>query len=414
MRFLLFSICLLLTGLTWGEPVQFVADPPVEEVVLENGQPAASLGSQRFEIPYGGGSYQIIVRSRMGIQAHLDLANLPDVLTEHRVEVKYAGLAYWMYRFPPAYLLLAAPLAAAGLAYLLWRRSLEQHRTHHCLEQSQLGALQVDPAYPLLGRSLGAYRLEAPLGRGGMATVYRGRGPAGELAVKVIGVESENAEFRTRFEREIKVSQTLRHENLVEVLDWGQDQGYLYLAMELVDGQSLRDLLPPQGFGVQRALELSDALCAALEYAHQRGVVHRDLKPDNVMVTTRGVVKLMDFGLARSHEVQTVTLTGQALGTPNYVPPEQVLEKSSKTNLNPRSDQYSLAVTVYELVTGDLPFKAENAMAVICKHLYDPPEPHPALPAPLQEVLFRALAKDPQQRYPNIADFRLALGHCLP
>ena len=402
-------LCLLFSGLAWAEPIQFVADPPVEQIVLEDGAVVEPLADGRFELPYNGGHFFITLRSRAGIVSKVDLNDLAGALDKHKVAVEYSGLAYWMYRFPPAYVLLLSPLGALWLAHRLWRRSHAQQIQSETLQESQLGVLQVDPNYPLIGHTLGGYRLEAPLGQGGMATVYRARGPRGQVAVKVIGTESENIEFRTRFEREIKVSQTLKHPNLVEVISWGHEQDRIFLVLELVDGQTLRELLPAQGFGVQRALELSDALCAGLEYAHQRGVVHRDLKPDNVMLNSRGIVKLMDFGLARNHEVQTVTLTGQALGTPNYVPPEQVLEKASKATLNPRSDQYSLAVSIYELVTGELPFKGENAIAVITKHIYAQPESHPALPPALQTVLFRAMAKDPQQRYPNIAEFRQAL-----
>lgn len=403
-------ICWLFSGLAWAQApveVHFQADPPVLEVVLE-GQSYPPIGRNTFRLPIRADSNIDTKRATLmaggGISSQMDLPRPQEATVTLPVE--------WEIHSRPWLVLLLLP----PLALFVWlrRRSRGARTAALELQQQQSAPLEVDPRFPLVGQSLGEYVLEAPLGQGGMATVYRGRGSDGRaVAVKVISTETETVEFRTRFEREIQVSHTLKHPNVVEVLSWGQDEQRVYLVLELIDGRSLRDLLPAEGFPLEQAVKLSESICAALEYAHDKGVVHRDLKPDNVMVTQEGRVKLMDFGLARDHEVQTVTMTGQALGTPNYMPPEQVLEKASKATLNPRSDQYSLAVTVYELLCGGLPYNGENAVAVIGKHMYDQPESllarRPDLPAPVEGVIFRALAKDPQARYASVAEFRQAL-----
>ena len=409
---------LLLVGWAEAEParVTFVADPPVRQVKIDNTTYRPEPDGT-FLLPLYSqsqvGQVPATLLSDSGIAQEIALER--DSKVEVTVPVQYHGLAYWLYKNPWGN---ALPLVPLVLGVVLWRRLRAAKSESVSLRQQQAAVLEVDPNYPLVGQTLGGYRLESPLGQGGMATVYGGRGADGRsVAVKVISTETENLEFRTRFEREIKVSHTLKHPNVVEVLSWGQDEQRVFLVLELIDGKSMRDLLPPEGLARDKALEWSETICSALEYAHERGVVHRDLKPDNVMVTAGGVVKLMDFGLARDHEVQTVTMTGQALGTPNYMPPEQVLEKSTKATLDPRSDQYSLAVTVYELFSGALPFNGENAVAVIGKHLYDQPESllahKPELPAQLEVVLFRALAKDPQQRFVSVAEFRQALRAAL-
>ena len=268
---------------------------------------------------------------------------------------------------------------------------------------------------PLLGLAVGEYRLIRRLGAGGMAAVYLAY-PAADLdesravAIKLIHLENSDAAARDRFEKEIAVSIRLDHPNIVRVLDWGWQETRPYLVLELLDGQPLSRHIPPGGMPPQQLVALLTPVVAAITYAHQRGIAHRDLKPENFMLSPAGKLKLMDFGLARSQPGQTV-----AGGTPGYMSPEQIRGDESELSL---SDQYSLGVTIFELLTGRRPYLAEEAFAVLRQQLEDRPPPlsqfRPDLAA-ADEVIARMLASDPQHRYPSVEAawqaLRAALEH---
>jgi hypothetical protein len=258
------------------------------------------------------------------------------------------------------------------------------------------------------------YEILGPLGRGGMGMVYRAFDcELGEtVAIKVLrpDVARESGRVEQRFRSEIRLARRVRHRNVCSVYGDGEDRGLLYICMELVEGQNLAGVareaggLPPeQAWSV--ALQVMDGLCAI----HEVGVVHRDLKTANLMRDERGVVRVMDFGIAKQHGAAagaTVTATGSLMGTPEYMSPEQLRGES----VDFRGDLYSLGIVIYELFTGTLPFRGDTPVVTIVRQLHDAPFlEQPQLPAPLRPVLARALAKDPDERYPSAGEMRRAL-----
>jgi len=268
---------------------------------------------------------------------------------------------------------------------------------------------------PLVGTKVGSYRLISRLGAGGMARVYRAV-PDGTLdaeqvcALKIVRPEKDTPEFRLRFQREIQVTMTLDHPNVIRVVDFGSLEDFDFLATELVNGVTLKEKIPPSGLPLFQALGYFLPLLEALEYAHGRGIVHRDLKPDNVMVDERGRIKLMDFGLARDHRVQALTAVGGVMGTPDYMAPEQLGERPEPSAL---SDQYSAGLILYRLLCGRLPFDDQDTMALIYATVHQQPPPprqfRADLPEEIEAIVLRTLAKDPADRFADITTLRKAL-----
>jgi eukaryotic-like serine/threonine-protein kinase len=263
----------------------------------------------------------------------------------------------------------------------------------------------------LSGHTLGGrYHVEGELGRGGMAKVYLGTDQVlgRPVAVKVLSPQyAEDANFVTRFRREAQAAARLNHPNLVQVYDTGSDDGVHYIVMEYVEAKTLADYLAGGGrIMPDRAVELAEAVCDALAVAHAQGVIHRDVKPANIMVTRDGKVKVTDFGIARVTSNETVEQTAAVLGTASYLSPEQ----AQGGQIDQRSDLYSLGCVLYEMLTGRPPFTADSPVAVASKHVLEQPTPpsgvnHDVSPE-LDAVVMRALSKNPDNRYQDAAEMK--------
>jgi serine/threonine-protein kinase len=253
----------------------------------------------------------------------------------------------------------------------------------------------------------GRYRLESKLGSGGMSTVYLATDETLErdVAVKLLHAEiSDQPDQIERFRREARSVAQLSHPNIVSVIDAGEDGGHPYIVFEYIEGETLKQRIDDAG-----RLPLDEAAAYAIEVgrglavAHARNLVHRDVKPQNVLIDPEGRAKVTDFGIARSLEKDGLTATGRVLGTTDYVAPEQAMGQQ----IDPRSDVYSLGVLLWEMLTGDVPFHAETQVGVAMKHVNEPlpdvQRRRPEVSAALAAVVETATAKDPDKRYPGMA-----------
>ena len=256
----------------------------------------------------------------------------------------------------------------------------------------------------------GRYELEGRLGEGGMAAVFRGTDNVlgRTVAVKVLAPRfAGDSTFVQRFRREAQAAARLNHPNVVGVFDTGSDNNVHYIVMEYVEGRTLEEVLRQEGrLQPERAVEVAESVAAALSFAHREGLVHRDIKPANIMITRSGEVKVMDFGIARITSTETLTQTATVLGTASYLSPEQAQGEA----VDARSDIYSLGVVLYEMLTGQVPFIGETAVAVAYKHVREvptlPTRIEPRIPRQLEAVVMKALAKNPANRYGSADEFR--------
>jgi serine/threonine-protein kinase len=262
-------------------------------------------------------------------------------------------------------------------------------------------------------KNIGRYEIKTELGRGGMAIVYLANDPRfdREVALKVLPREFLfDEQFRARFEREIKTVAQLEHPAIVPVHDVGEEDGQPFFVMRNMTGGSLSNWLKQGPFSVQDTARIVERLCKALAYAHKKGIIHRDLKPGNILFDNNGEACISDFGVAKLAEAAS-TMTGSGvIGTPAYMSPEQA--QSNQVDL--RSDIYAMGAIIYEMLTGEQPYKADTPMGVVLKHITDPVpdllKRHPDFPPELGEVIQKAMSKNPDDRYPTMLDLAKALN----
>jgi beta-lactam-binding protein with PASTA domain/predicted Ser/Thr protein kinase len=267
------------------------------------------------------------------------------------------------------------------------------------------------------------YEIGGVLGRGGMAEVHRGRDLrlGREVAVKVLRSDlARDPSFQVRFRREAQAAASLNHPAIVAVYDTGEDRTTTgatpYIVMEYVEGETLRDVIRREGhLEPERAMSLAADICGALDFSHRNGIVHRDVKPGNVMITPQGTVKVMDFGIARavSDSAATMTSTAAVIGTAQYLSPEQARGEG----VDARSDVYSMGCLLYELVTGAPPFSGDSPVAVAYQHVREDPRLpssiNPEVPPELDAILLKAMSKNPANRYQSAAEMRNDLLRAL-
>jgi serine/threonine protein kinase len=263
-----------------------------------------------------------------------------------------------------------------------------------------------------VGDRLGDYEIVGVLGAGGMGRVYKVRNVISDRieAMKVLLPDLvHESELADRFIREIKVQASFDHPHIAALYTASRIDNQLVMIMEFVEGVSLGDLVKQGRIPVPDSIDYICQVLSALGYAHERGVIHRDIKPSNMMLTPQGVIKLMDFGIARTAEDHKLTVTGATLGSLFYMSPEQV----KATNVDGRSDLYSVGITLYEMVTGARPFHGDSSYELMAAQLQELPRPpiemDPTIPAPLNDVILLALEKEPARRFQTAQAFRFAL-----
>src|SRR3972149_6227965 len=272
------------------------------------------------------------------------------------------------------------------------------------------------PMSDLIGQTLGGYRILSQIGKGGMATVYKAFQPSLDryVAIKVLPpyYAAQDETFLRRFRQEARAVARLRHPNILIVLEYGEQDGTTYIVMEYVEAGALTERLgKPLALG--DVAQVIQQVASALDYAHEQGVIHRDVKPSNILLPKPDWPLLTDFGLAKIVGGTHLTQTGAIFGTPAYMSPEQGRGES----LDTRSDIYSLGIVLYEMATGAVPYTAETPMAGVVKHIIEPlPFPRtkkPELPEAVELVILKALAKDPGDRYSRAGEMAQALTEAL-
>lgn len=326
---------------------------------------------------------------------------------------------YWAQDHPALsfLIIISGLLAVASLLFFLiipnirgfvsrYRKLAAWHEASHALKIKD----------PMFGKVIGGYAVLDKIGEGAMGSVYRvvpeeSRTVEESAALKIMKIElAEYDEFLRRFKREMKVLAALNHPNILQLLDFGEHEGLLYLITELVSGKTLTKKIPEGGLPLQDFFILFVPILEAIFHAHTKGIVHRDLKPENILLTSDERIKVIDFGLARAPKQSVITCPGQVIGTPEYMSPEQV----SAGEIDARTDQYSLGIMAYELLAGRRPFDDENPFTVAMLQLSAQP-PHlaslkPDIPPALIAIVMKMIEKDPDDRFHDLKEVIEALN----
>jgi serine/threonine-protein kinase len=274
------------------------------------------------------------------------------------------------------------------------------------------------PAPRVGARFAGRYDIESELGVGGMGIVYKAydRTLDDAVAIKVLRGEAlaQDATLADRFKQEIRLARKITHKNVLRTHDFGEAEGMRYLSMEYVRGITLKHLLSQNRLLPTAAgLRIARQICSGLAAAHAAGVIHRDIKPQNILIEPNGGVKIMDFGIARLSEDKGFTATGMVVGTPDYISPEQA--KGGALDL--RTDVYSAGVVFYEIFSGVLPFEGDSALGVVLKHINEEPPPivskNPGLDPKIARIVMRSIEKDPDKRYQSMAELSRDLSEVV-
>jgi serine/threonine protein kinase len=271
-------------------------------------------------------------------------------------------------------------------------------------------------------KTIGRYEVQGVLGKGAMGVVYKAIDPAIDriVAIKTIRVslsEEELAFFEARFSQEIKTVGKLNHPNIVTIFDVGRTDDFAYMAMEFIDGPELKALMPPgKPLHVSTTLDLVAQVADGLGLAHSRGIIHRDVKPSNVMIAfgdERMTAKVADFGIARGATSAVKTMTGMIMGSPRYMSPEHLTGKT----LDARSDIFSLGVVLYEMLAGAAPFDGDSVSTIMYQTVHEPEPPlsrlNASIPSTVERVVAKAMAKSPDDRYASMKDFARDLRELL-
>ena len=262
------------------------------------------------------------------------------------------------------------------------------------------------------GDTVGPYRIESVLGVGGMGHVYRAVGPSGEpVALKLVKADlARDRVFRKRFDREARIAQNVRHPNVVPVLDTGEENGIPYLAQRFVGNGTLADRIEQRQLDMETITKVCAEVAAGLDALHQNGLVHRDVKPANILLDEAGFAYITDFGLAKDSQGSLLTRPGQALGSLDYMAPEQIRSEE----VNAATDVYALGCVMWECICGAPPFAERQGMRVLWAHLQDMPEnpcaKRPDVPAAVGAAIMSALAKDPLERPQSASGFARMLA----